>query len=141
MAVRIVPYLVFGGNAREAIQFYADVLDGRIEGILTFGDNPFPGMPEEAENRVMHAQLTVGDSALFFSDTYPGQDHRPGNQVAVTLLVDTVEEAERIYTALAEGAQEIALPLQQTDWSPAYAQVTDKFGVPFQINTVPADQA
>lgn len=72
MAVRINPYIVLDGNAQEAIQFYAEVLGGKIEGIIQFGDNPFPGMPEEAENRVMHAHLTIGESALMFSDTYPG---------------------------------------------------------------------
>jgi len=136
MAVRINPYIVLDGNAQEAIQFYAEVLGGKIEGIIRFGENPFPGMPEEAENRVMHAHLTIGDSALMFSDTYPGQEYAVGNQVTIALLVDTVAEAERIYSALAEGAQKIELPLQQTDWSPAYASLTDRFGVPFQINTL-----
>lgn len=124
------------GNAQEAIQFYAEVLGGKIEGIIRFAENPIPGMPEEAENRVMHAHLTIGDSALMFSDTYPGQEYAVGNQVTIALLVDTVAEAERIYSALAEGAQKIELPLQQTDWSPAYASLTDRFGVPFQINTL-----
>ncbi|MFO7274471.1 MAG: VOC family protein [Bacillota bacterium] len=136
MAVRINPYIVLDGNAQEAIQFYAEVLGGKIEGIIRFAENPIPGMPEEAENRVMHAHLTIGDSALMFSDTYPGQEYAVGNQVTIALLVDTVAEAERIYSALAEGAQKIELPLQQTDWSPAYASLTDRFGVPFQINTL-----
>lgn len=136
MAVRICPYIVLDGQAQEAIEFYAEVLGGRIEGIMRFGDNPFPGMPEEVENRVMHAQLTIGDSALMFADTYPGQEYTVGNQVTVTLLVDTAEEARRIYAALAEGARKIEMELQETDWSPAYASLIDRFGVPFQINTL-----
>lgn len=136
MAVRITPYIVLDGNAQEAIQFYAEVLGGKIEGIIRFGDNPFPGMPEEAESRVMHAHLTVGDSALMFSDTYPGQEHTVGNQVTIALVVDTVEEAERIYAALAEGARKIEMELQETDWSPAYASLIDRFGVPIQIHTL-----
>jgi len=135
MAVRITPYIVLDGKAQEAIQFYAEALGGKIEGIMLFGDNPFPGMPEEAENRVMHAQLTIGDSALMFSDTYPGQEYTVGNQVTVTLLVDTAEEARRTYDALAEGARKVEMELQATDWSPAYASLIDRFGVPFQINT------
>lgn len=135
MAVRINPYLVLNGNAEEAVHFYAQALGGTIHGIIKFGDNPFPGMPEEAKDRVMHAHVTIGDSALMFSDTYPGQEYNLGNQVTVTLQLDTVEESERIYAALAEGAQKIEMPLQKTDWSPAYASLTDKFGIPWQINT------
>jgi len=122
--------------AHKAINFYAQALGGKIEGIMKFGDNPFPGMPEEAKDRVMHAHLSIGDSALLFSDTYPGQEYTVGNHVTVTLMVDTAEEAGRIYAALAEGAHRIEMPLKKTDWSPAYASLTDRFGVPFQINTM-----
>jgi PhnB protein len=93
MAVRINPYLVLNGNAEEAIKFYAEALGGTIHGIIKFGDNPFPGMPEEVKDRVMHAHLTIGDSALMFSDTYPGQEYTIGNQVTVTLQVDSVAAA------------------------------------------------
>lgn len=60
--------------------------------------------------------------------------------MTIALLVDTVAEAERIYAALAECARRIDVPLQKTEWSPAYAFLTDKFGVPFQINTLTPDK-
>lgn len=132
--MRIIPYIVLDGNAREAIDFYAEVFGGKIEGIMTYGDSPFPGMPEEANDRVMHAHLTIGDAALMFSDSFPGQSLTFGEQVMVTVMPDSVEEAERIYARLAEGAQKVEMELQKTDWSPAYASLTDKFGIPFQIS-------
>lgn len=135
MPLRLSPYIVLDGNAREAVAFYQKALNGELKGIMTFGDMPWEGMPEEARDRVMHAMIMVGDSELMFSDTYPGQPYQQGNQVTVTVQCDTVEEAERVFAALSEGARNIEMPLQKTDWSPAYGSLTDRFGVPFQINT------
>lgn len=135
MPLRLSPYIVLDGNARQAVAFYQKALNGELKGIMTFGDMPWEGMPEEARDRVMHAMIMVGDSELMFSDTYPGQPYQQGNQVTVTVQCDTVEEAERVFAALSEGARNIEMPLQKTDWSPAYGSLTDRFGVPFQINT------
>ncbi len=39
-----------------------------------------------------------------------------------------------MFRKLNEGGQ-VEMPLQETFWSPSYGQVTDKFGVPWQIST------
>lgn len=134
MALRLNPYIVLNGTTREAVAFYEQALNAEVKGITTFGDMPFEGMPEEAKELVMHAHLVVGESDLMFSDTFPGQPHKAGNNVTVTVQTDTAEEAERVFAALAEGAMNIEMPLQKTDWSPAYGSLTDKYGIPFQIN-------
>lgn len=134
MALRLNPYIVLDGNTMEAIAFYEKALNAEVKGIMKFTDMPFEGMPEEAKDRVMHALLMVGDSELMFSDTFPGQPHKAGNNVTITVQTDTAEEAERVFAALAEGALQIEMPLQKTHWSPAYGSLTDKFGIPFQIN-------
>lgn len=134
MALRLNPYIVLDGNTMEAIAFYQKALNAEVKGVMKFADMPFEGMPEEAKDRVMHAMLTVGNSELMFSDTFPGQPSKAGNQVTITVQTDTAEEAERVFAALAEGALTVEMPLQKTDWSPAYGSLTDKFGIPFQIN-------
>jgi PhnB protein len=55
----INPYLAFNGNAREAMEFYAGVLGGKLD-IQTFGEAG-QTMPGADENNVMHAQLEAGD--------------------------------------------------------------------------------
>lgn len=37
--------------------------------------------------------------------------------------------------AVQEEAGKVEMPLQATDWSPAYGQLQDRFGLHFQINT------
>jgi PhnB protein len=136
MIMKINPYLVMNGNAREAIAFYEQALGAQLVGLMTFGDAPDPtGMvPESAKNLVMHAHLRVGESDLMFSDTFPGQTVQSGNQVSIAIHTSSKEESERIFAALAEAGQ-VEMPLQETDWSPAYGSLRDKFGVHFQINT------
>jgi PhnB protein len=65
MSIRLNPYLIFNGNAREAIYFYEKALGGQIMGIMSFGDMPSVSdhpVPEEARDLVMHALLKVGDT-------------------------------------------------------------------------------
>lgn len=137
MALRMNPYLVMDGNAKEAIQFYEKALDAQVVMVQTFGEMPanpdFP-LPDSARDRISHALLKVGETDLMFSDTFPGQPVQSSNQVQICIMTDQAEQAKRIYEALREGGQ-VVMPLQETFWSPAYGIVADKFGVNWSIST------
>ncbi|MHA2854028.1 VOC family protein [Paenibacillus lautus] len=137
MALRMNPYLVMDGNAKEAIQFYEKALDAKVIMVQTFGEMPanpdFP-LPESARDRISHALLKVGETDLMFSDTFPGQPVQSSNQVQICIMTDQAEQAKRIYEALREGGQ-VVMPLQETFWSPAYGIVADKYGVNWNIST------
>ncbi|WP_126425112.1 VOC family protein [Brevibacillus marinus] len=135
MTLRLIPYLVMDGNANEAIRFYEKALEATVMYRQSFGEMPanpdFP-LPEEAKERVAHAMLKVGETELMLSDTFPGNPHQSGNQVTICVSTDDVEQARRIFAALAQEGQ-VHMPLQETFFSPAYGTVTDKFGVTFQV--------
>lgn len=137
MALRMNPYLVMDGNAKEAIQFYEKALDAQVVMVQTFGEMPanpdFP-LPDSARDRISHALLKVGETDLMFSDTFPGQPVQSSNQVQICIMTDQAEQAKRIYEALREGGQ-VVMPLQETFWSPAYGIVADKYGVNWNIST------
>ncbi|MFS0907077.1 VOC family protein [Priestia aryabhattai] len=141
MILGIYPYLVMNGNGQEAVKFYENALDAKVIGVQTFGEMPenpeFP-TPIEAKNRVMNAHLKVGDTDLMLSDTFPGQPYQIGSQVTVAITIDSVEKSKEVFEKLKEGGQ-VGMPLQETFWSPSYGQVTDKFGVTWQISTQVAD--
>ncbi|QGQ44268.1 VOC family protein [Metabacillus sediminilitoris] len=137
MTVRLIPYLVMNGNAKEAIKFYENALDAQVLYMQSFEEgpeNPEYPLPEDAKDRVMHATLKVGETELMFSDTFPGQPHQSGNQVTICISTKDPEKARKMYDALQEGGK-VNMPLQETFFSPAYGNVTDKFGVEFQIYT------
>ncbi|WP_029420700.1 VOC family protein [Alicyclobacillus macrosporangiidus] len=137
MAVTLTPYLVMNGNASEAIAFYERALDAKVLFRQTFGEMPenpeFP-LPAEAKNRISHATIQVGESAVMLSDTFPGQPFQSGNQVTICLSTNDKEQSQRFFEALQQGGS-VSMPLQETFFSPAYAVLTDKFGVTWQIYT------
>ncbi|MDQ0494689.1 VOC family protein [Paenibacillus brasilensis] len=137
MSKRLIPYITMNGNAKEAIEFYEKALDAQLLFIQTFGEMPenpdFP-IPAEVKERVGHATLKVGETELMFSDTFPGSPFSSGNQVSICITTDSVEQAQTMFDALQQGGQ-VGMPLQETHFSPAYGNVTDKFGVTFQIFT------
>lgn len=137
LSVKLIPYLVMNGNAKEAIDFYQEALNAEVLYSQSFGEMPenseFP-LPEEAKSRISHSTIKVGESELMLSDTFPGQDHQSGNQVTICISTKDVEQSKAMFEALSNGGV-VTMPLQETFFSPAYGGVTDKFGVSFQVYT------
>lgn len=137
MTLGVHPYLRMNGNGKEAVAFYEQAFEAEVQSVQTYGDmpaNPEFDLPEEAKNRVIHAQLKIGDTFLMISDTFPGQPYETGSQVDVAVLFNDVEKSKIVYENLKEDG-EVIMPLQETAWSPSYGQVKDKYGVIWQIST------
>lgn len=139
MITKLFPYLNFDGNGQEATHFYVDVLDAQLAGITTYGEaneGNTEGLPEEARDLVMNAQLNMknGDM-LMISDVPPGMgmSFQKGNNVSLTVTLDDMEEARRMFGKLADGGV-VMMDLQETFWSPLYGALTDKFGIEWQIS-------
>jgi len=136
--MKIVTSLSFQGQCREAFEFYAKVLGGKITAAMPYGDGP-PDMPvsPEYKNWLMHCWLEVGDQALMGADM--GKDwapniDKPKNGFDVTLHFDNADKAKTVFNALAEGGK-VVMPFSATFWSPGYGSLVDRFGVPWMINT------
>ena len=131
--MKALPYLNFNGQCAEAFRYYEQTFNGKIEGLYTFGQMPEgAGCAPGSEELIMHARLAAGDLVLMGSDCPAGTYEKPQG-VWVSLHPESVEEAERVYSALAEGG-EVTMPLQQTFWAARFAMVTDRFGTPWMIN-------
>lgn len=127
-------YLVTNGNGQEAVKFYKDVFNAELLSLTTFGEQ-VPDCPKEIENLVLNAQLKIGNQRLMISDENPEYTYKHGYNMTAAVIVDKVEEAEEIYAKLSSEANNIGMPLQETFWSPAYANLEDKFGMMWQIST------
>ena len=130
--MRINPYLSFRGQCREAFTFYARTFGGSIDMIMTQGESPIADqLPPESRNAVMHAQMRVGDQVLMGGDAPAGSGTPSG--FCVTLNLDTVAEAERLYAALADGGTAV-MPIAETFWAQRFGIVHDRYGTPWMIN-------
>lgn len=139
--MKIVTSLSFRGECRQAFEFYAQVLGGKITAAMPYGDGP-PEMPIGPQYRdwLMHCWLEVGDQAIMGADMdvdwAPGID-KPKNGFDVTLHTDDAAQARRWYDALAGGGK-VGMAFAETFWSPGYGSLTDRFGVPWMVNTIPS---
>ncbi|NHM32408.1 VOC family protein [Neobacillus terrae] len=135
MITNIYPYLVMNGNGQEAVKFYENALGANVVSLQTFGDMPGNSdKPESVKNLVLNAQLKAGDFNLMLSDTFPGNPYQVGDQVSIAVLFDNPETTKEVYEKLKEGGK-VIMELQPTFWSPSYGQLTDKFGVTWQLST------
>ena len=131
MASRLNPYVSFRDNAREALEFYKDVFGGNLS-INTFGEYGDPNAP--GANNVMHGQLeTDRGFTLMGSDTPPGMDFNPGNNITISLSGDDEQELRSYWEKLTEGA-DVTMPLEKQMWGDVYGQCTDKFGVQWMVD-------
>jgi len=71
-------------------------------------------------------RMTLGGTELMGSDV-PLDRFEPMRSVYLSQAVDSVEEAERIYTVLSEGGQ-IFMPMQETFFAFRFGMLRDKFG-------------
>jgi PhnB protein len=139
---RLHSYLNFAGNAEEAFNFYRSVFGGEFSSVVRFKDLPIEGVsiPEEDQDKIMHIGLPIaGDNMLMASDTLEslGQELVQGNNVYVSVHPESKEEADRIFQALAEGA-EIEMPIADQVWGDYYGALKDKFGLMWMVNYSPA---
>lgn len=133
--MQVETYLFFEGRCEEALEFYREALGAEITALIRFKESPEPEMcPPGAEEKVMHANLRIGDTTLMASDGECG-GHAAFQGFSLSLsLTDTVQ-AERLFATLADGGQ-IQMPLAKTFWSPLFGMVADRFGVSWMINVI-----
>lgn len=133
--MQLVPYLNFAGNCREAFDFYRDALDGEIVDRMTYGDSPMAAdMPPESHGWIMHSMLRAGGAELMGADGPPPHD-APGQGAFVNVMADTVEQSERIWARLSDGA-DVRMPLQPTFWSQRFGMLVDRYGKPWMVNCI-----
>lgn len=133
MALDLNPYLNYNGQAREAMEFYHQVLGGDLS-ISTFGEmDP----TSENPNGVMHATLITGAGhRLMASDMPPGMEAQPGNNFSVSLSGDDEATLRGYWEGLAAGG-EIMMPLEKQIWGDTFGAVVDKFGISWMVDITP----
>src|SRR5262249_57468486 len=91
--MQVQPYLDFSGRAQEAIDFYRRAIGADVTRLMHFKDCPESGAMTSPENKdkVMHAELKIGDSTVFASD---GRCTGKTNFHGIALTISAKDEAE-----------------------------------------------
>jgi PhnB protein len=81
----------------------------------------------------MHSALNLPSGRLMAADDSTGDDG-PKVGIAVAVAGPNPERAKEIFEALAEGG-EVTMPFAATFWSKGFGACTDRFGVPWMVDT------
>ena len=131
--MQLNPYLAFNGNCKQAFEFYAKQLGGKIEMMLTHRESPMAKeAPPEWQDKIMHASMTLDGHVLMGGDAPPNHYKQPQG-FSVSVSIKKAKDAERIFQALAEKGQ-VQMPIQETFWAERFGMVTDRFGIPWMVN-------
>ena len=132
----IEPYLIFDGNCEKAFTFYESVFGVKIAAIMKYKDMPAEekkGISELDMERVIHVLLPVSNKvSLMGSDSHSNMKTYAGDNVSLTLNVESETEAHLIFEKLSEGGK-VTMPLGKTFFADLYAMFTDKFGIHWMI--------
>ena len=137
--MQVQPYLFFDGRCEEAVEFYRRALGAEVTTLTRIKDSPEPhppGMvPPGSDNKVMHMAFRIGDTTLMASD---GRCSGKPNFQGFSLSLDAADDAqaERLFTALADGGQ-VQMPLGKTFFSSRFGMVADRFGVSWMVIVAP----
>ncbi|MEZ5427976.1 MAG: VOC family protein [Pyrinomonadaceae bacterium] len=139
----INPYLNFNGNTEEAFNFYKSVFGGEFAAFQRFGEMPgCDEMPEDKKiteadkEKVLHVALPIGEgNVLMATDALEsmGQTVSPGTNFSVCISPESKDEAERLFSGLAEGGK-VGMPLSDMFWGGYFGMLTDKFGIQWMVN-------
>jgi PhnB protein len=133
MVTRLNPYITFGGNAREAMEFYQSVLGGELD-VSTWSDMPdMPGNSPEMHDKLMHSMLTVSDGVTIMGADMPDSPGPKGSPISVSLNGEDNDELRGWYDGLSEGG-EIMEPFEKAPWGDYFGMFNDKFGVHWMFN-------
>jgi len=127
--------LIFNGQTEAALNFYKSIFGGEFAGFQRMKDMPgAPPMPPEEGEKVMHATLTVGNSAIMAMDMPTGRGTvNPGNNFMIQLDAESEAETRHAFNGLAEGGV-VTMPLDHQFWGAYFGMVTDKFGIQWMLN-------
>jgi len=130
--MKLYTYLNYGGNCRQAFEFYVQHLGGKITELTTHGEMPGEAkVPPDWKDAVLHARMDLGETVLLGADV-PPERFQPMRSAYLTLIVDSSKEADRIYALLKEGGQ-IFMAMEETFFAHRFAMLRDRFGTSWML--------
>lgn len=129
MVQAIKPFLMFQGQAEEAMKHYVSIFPGaRILEISRYG----PG-ESGTEGSVRTASFAIADLTILCIDSAVRHDFTFTPAMSLFVDCETEDELRRIATALAEGGA-VLMPLGDYGFSRQFTWVNDRYGVSWQLN-------
>ncbi|MFF7140478.1 MULTISPECIES: VOC family protein [Streptomyces] len=126
---KVTAFLMFEGNAEEAMTFYVSLFDDAEVVSMTRYGAEGPGK----EGSVQHATFSLAGQQLMCIDSPLKHDFTFTPAISLFVQCENEAEIDRLYTALVEEGTEL-MPLGSYGFSTKFGWVNDRFGVSWQLN-------
>ena len=129
MQPTVIPFLMFEGQAEEAMNLYVKVIpDSEILNVQRHGpEGPGP------EGSIFVASFSLRGLPVMVSDSYASHDFTFTPSISLFVTCQSEQELAELSTALGEGGKYL-MPLGNYGFSRRFAWVEDRFGVSWQLN-------
>lgn len=136
MSITTTTHLNFRGQAKAALEHYADVFGGEVQS-FTFaqGGTDRDRADGAVDDQIIWGGVTspAGFSIMAF-DVPPGRAYDQGTDALyVSVRGDDADEITRYFAGLAGGGT-VRADLGPAGFSPLYGMVTDRFGVTWVLD-------
>jgi predicted 3-demethylubiquinone-9 3-methyltransferase (glyoxalase superfamily) len=126
---KVTPFLMFQGNAEEAMNYYTSLIEeSEITNITRYGANE-----AGEEGSVMQATFALKGQEFMCIDSNVKHEFTFTPSFSLFITCDTEEEINRLYENLIEGGDAL-MPLDDYSFSKKFGWIVDKFGVSWQFN-------
>ncbi len=129
IVVNLMPYIMFDGDTEEALNLYAECLNGDIPYLGRYRDSPMK-IPKNQKNQIMHATIWFEGSTIMVSDRAERVEYAPGgteSNIRMSLTVP-LYDIHAVYDAISAGGNQ-TMSLKKQFWGDTFGMLTDKFGV------------
>ena len=121
----LTPHIVVTDGA-AAIEFYKKAFGAQELSRLTWPDG----------NKVMHAQLKIGDSILMLGGEMPPRALSPKSRGGTSVYLHLyLADADAAFDRAVKAGCKIVMPISDTFWGDRYGVVEDPFGHQWAIAT------
>lgn len=130
MPTTVHPFLLFQGQAEEAITLYLSLFPhAEVHQLLRYG----PNAPGGVEGKVQRASFSIAGQTILATDSVVPHDFAFTPALSLFVSCASADELMQLYSALAEGGSTL-MPPDCYGFSRRFAWLNDRFGVSWQLN-------
>ncbi len=126
---KIITFLMFYGNAEEAMNYYISLFkNSEIKSLVHYKNNE-----AGVVGTVMHAVFTLNGQEYMCTDSAVKHNFTFTPAISLYVNCESKQELDNLYKNLSEGGQ-IYMPLDTSDSRDMFCWIEDKFGVSWLLN-------
>ena len=132
---KITPFLMFGGKAKEALDFYTSIFPkAKIENITFYGEDDSGDV-----GTVKLANFSLNGQSFMCIDSNAPHGFTFTPAISFYINYDSEKEIDEYFEKLSNDGQ-VFMPLSKYPFSEKFGWIADKFGVSWQLNLSNSEQ-